>query len=414
MPYAESLEWVVPGKPLLYTTAMPRLGGCTPILATTHEGRPTHLQGNPLHPSNPGGGVDSFANSTILDLYDPERSGDYKQNGQAVPKATFDEAFAKLKEQLAADGGKGLAILHGESTSPTRARVLGELATKLPQAKAYSYEALSHENLNAASEAAFGEGVRQTYDFSKAKRILSLGCDFLGLDRLGEGVPAQFSEGRKVEGDGSVKDKMNRLYVVEHAFTLTGGMADHRLPVAASQMLAVAAQVAKALGAETGGIDGGAAIDEEWVSAMAEDLKSKKGEALVVAGPRQPAAVHALVININQKLEALGKTIKQVNVGADKSGSITDLAEAMTSGAVSTLIVTTQSDPVYDAPANLKFGELMAKVANVIHLSPAQPLRHGAQGDLAGAGHALPRGVGGPALERRHLLDCPADDSPAV
>ncbi len=368
VPYSKSVEWIVPGKPLLYTTAMPSLGGCTSLIATTHEGRPTHLQGNPLHPANPGGGVDSFANSSILDFYDPDRSGDYKRRGETVAPASFREAFAGIKQQTVADAGKGFAILHGESTSPTRARVLAELQGKLPGVKAFSYEVLNHGNLNGATEAAFGEGARQIYDFSKAKRILSLGCDFLGLDRLGEGGVAQFAEGRKVDGDGSAKDTMNRLYVLEHAFTLTGGMADHRLPVAASQIVAAAAQIAGALGAETGGVDAGAEIDAEWVKAMVADLS--QGDSLVVAGPRQPVAVHALAIAINQKLGAFGKSIKLVSAAPDTSGSITELSASIKAGEVKTLLVTTQSDPVYDAPADLKFAELLESVENVIYLSP--------------------------------------------
>jgi len=371
VPYAQSVEWIVPGKPLLYTTAMPRLGGCTPLLATTHEGRPTHLQGNPLHPSNPGGGTDSFANSTILDLYDPERSGDYKQKGKTVSKEAFDTAFAALKEELVSSDGKGLAILHGESTSPTRAAVLSDLTSTLTEAKAYSYEPLNHDNLITATEAAFGEGARQSISFATT-RVLSLGSDFIGLERLGEGSVSQFSQARKVDGENAPKE-MNRLYVMEHAYTLTGGMADHRLPVAASQILAAAALVAKAVGADTGGVEADASasgIDEKWVDAMVKDLLQHKGEALVVAGANQPVAVHALAIAINEKLGAFGGVIKVVNSGATKSGNIAELSAAIEAGEVSTLVVTTHADPVYDAPTDLKFGELLKKVANVIHVSP--------------------------------------------
>jgi hypothetical protein len=72
LPYTDHVEWVIPGKPLLYATVMPRAGGATPLVVTTYEGRPTHLQGNTLHPL--GGGIDTFAQASILDLYDPERS----------------------------------------------------------------------------------------------------------------------------------------------------------------------------------------------------------------------------------------------------------------------------------------------------------------------------------------------------
>jgi len=41
---------------------------------------------------------------------------------------------------------------------------------------------------------------------------------------------------------------MGRLYVVEPAFTLTGGMADHRMRIASSQVLKVAVLLAGELG----------------------------------------------------------------------------------------------------------------------------------------------------------------------
>ncbi|MEZ5300044.1 MAG: TAT-variant-translocated molybdopterin oxidoreductase [Verrucomicrobiales bacterium] len=42
VPYTKAVEWVIPGKPLLYATAMPRAFGSTPLVAVTHEGaRPT-------------------------------------------------------------------------------------------------------------------------------------------------------------------------------------------------------------------------------------------------------------------------------------------------------------------------------------------------------------------------------------
>lgn len=72
LPYTNHVEWVIPGKPLLYASAMPTANGAVPLVVTTHEGRPTHLAGNPLHPL--GGGLDSFAQASVLDLYDPERS----------------------------------------------------------------------------------------------------------------------------------------------------------------------------------------------------------------------------------------------------------------------------------------------------------------------------------------------------
>ncbi|MDG2123510.1 MAG: TAT-variant-translocated molybdopterin oxidoreductase, partial [Verrucomicrobiales bacterium] len=63
VPYSQSVEWIIPGKPLLYASAMPRLGGCSPLVVTTQEGRPTHVTGNRLHPGN-GNGTDGFAQAS--------------------------------------------------------------------------------------------------------------------------------------------------------------------------------------------------------------------------------------------------------------------------------------------------------------------------------------------------------------
>ena len=73
VPFTKNVEWTIPGKFLYYATAMPRRSGGIPLIATTVDGRPIKLDGNPLHPAS-GGGTDTFVQASILDLYDPTRS----------------------------------------------------------------------------------------------------------------------------------------------------------------------------------------------------------------------------------------------------------------------------------------------------------------------------------------------------
>ena len=94
LPYADSVEWMVPGKAVYYATAMPRLGGATPLIAKVYEGRPIHLMGNPLHPGS-SGCADSFAIASILDFYDPERSRSYKRGRGSNSKVVEAEEFWK-------------------------------------------------------------------------------------------------------------------------------------------------------------------------------------------------------------------------------------------------------------------------------------------------------------------------------
>ena len=83
MPFTKSVEWAIPGKALFYATAMPRRTGAIPLVVTTHDGRPTKIDGNPLHPAS-GGATDAFAQASILDLYDPARSKRFVEKGERI------------------------------------------------------------------------------------------------------------------------------------------------------------------------------------------------------------------------------------------------------------------------------------------------------------------------------------------
>ncbi|MEM0897499.1 MAG: TAT-variant-translocated molybdopterin oxidoreductase [Verrucomicrobiota bacterium] len=375
--YSRGVEWAIPGKGLLYATAMPRLGGAAPIIAMTYEGRPTHLEGNPHHPDAIRG-LDTLASASILDLYDPDRSGDYLNEGEKLPQDAFDATFDEWVKQLGR--GEGLAFLLGESTSPTRARLLKEVAKKYPQATTYVYEPINQRNLIAATEACFGKGSRQVYNFDEADVVLSIGCDFLGVDPVCDSATTKFAKRRGVNPE--TNPLMNRLYSVEHSFSATGGMADHRLPLAASKQFGFAVLLAKSLGADTGGAAASAeelGIDQKWVEECAKDLKRVKGKSLVVAGPRLDAAVHTLVAAINQKLDSFGSTVGIAEVEEDFSGGIEELSKAIEGGKVKSLVMTTPADPVYDAPSDLDFAGKLQEVETSIYAS----VRNKAQTALA-------------------------------
>ncbi|MFN9955223.1 MAG: TAT-variant-translocated molybdopterin oxidoreductase [bacterium] len=88
VPFTKSAEWTIPGKFLYYATSMPRRNGAMPLIATTSDGRPTKLEGNPLHPIS-NGATDTFAQASILDLYDPNRSKEIKAAGAKTDAAAL-------------------------------------------------------------------------------------------------------------------------------------------------------------------------------------------------------------------------------------------------------------------------------------------------------------------------------------
>ena len=379
VPYAKNVEWMIPGKPLLFATAMPRGNGAVPMVVTTHEGRPTKVDGNPLHPDS-NGGSDALAQASILDLYDPDRSKEFLREGEVVDAVEFDN-FVKEWQLLAnIDGGKGTAVLVGESTSPARAAQLEKLQAKYPKLQVYRYEAVSGEQVRRGTRIAFGAGVTQLPRFDRADRVLSLGCDFLGVDSLGGESVQQFSKRRSLKGD---KRSMNRLYVVESAFSITGGMADHRYRMAASQLNKVAVLFVSAIAEASGQASLGAAVepllgkantavfDMEWIETCAADLVAAKGKALVVASPRMPAEMHVLVARINEALGAIAGAdapIQLLRTDEKNFPGLGGLAGVISKGEITTLVVTTDADPVYDAPPSLKIAEKFTSVETTLHL----------------------------------------------
>ena len=201
--------------------------------------------------------------------------------------------------------------------------------------------------------------------------------DFLNLDEGGIESTRDYTNRRRVS---SATDKMNRLYVVENHYTITGGVADHRLRCPASQIGALAVAVAKKIGGGGPLAELVAAFpadaasrfqgQEAWLDACVKDLVDNKGKSLVVTGPRQPAAVHLLVQAINGALGNIGQTLV-ATVAPDRGGeeptSISALAEMIDAKKVQTLFIL-GGNPAYNALANLHWADKQKSVPTVVRL----------------------------------------------
>ena len=118
VPFAKSAEWTIPGKFLYYASSMPTPAGAVPVIVTTTDGRPTKIEGNPLHPLS-NGSTDVFAQASVLNLYDPNRSKEIKHDSLTVGRGDLDNLLAKIRATAGSNGGDGLAILVGKENSPT-------------------------------------------------------------------------------------------------------------------------------------------------------------------------------------------------------------------------------------------------------------------------------------------------------
>jgi molybdopterin-containing oxidoreductase family iron-sulfur binding subunit len=393
VPYVRAPEEVIPGKPLYFATAM-TLGGCgVGLLVQSHLGRPTKIEGNPDHPAS-GGATDIYHQASVLTLYDPDRSQTVTNLGQT---RSWDEALAALRSALAKQRdqqGAGLRILTETVVSPTLIKQLQDFLRAFPNAKWHQYEPLAPDGADQSAVQAFGKPVHTIYDFTKADVVVAFDGDYLMAGPGCLRYTADFMARRRVrtKAEDAGQAKMNRLYVVESAVTCTGAKADHRLAVRPSGVEGIVWALAAELGVPDVPTPGNLTdAIRKWVRAVANDLRGPArapGTTLVLAGDRQPAAVHLVVRSINRHLGNVGHTVlhtqpiaaqpavqtgPQAAAGGssapvERMASLRRLAEEMDQGGVEILLLL-GGNPAYASPADLRFAERMQKVPLRVHLS---------------------------------------------
>lgn len=371
LPYSKQPEFVIPGVPLFYASSQPTARDNIPLVVETHEARPTKIEGNPSYTPY-GGATSSFAQASVLDLYDPDRLRESsRKNGAKLTRSEVLDLLTNIRNTYQTKDGKGLAVLVEGSTSPTRQRLIAELQKAFPKILVAEYNAVDTDNSERALKALTGKRLRAIPRLAEARRVLALDSDFLSSGPGALQFARDFAKARRVK-DKSDATKMNRLYAVESNFTLTGGMADHRLRAASSHIPAftalVVAEILRLSGAPAAEVDAlrakgqGLKVDPEWIRVCAKDLYENKGASVIVAGYEQPEVVHQMVALANEVLSA---PIDYYEVNAPEYASISDLSAAVTKGDVDTLIIV-GGNPVYDAPSDLNFKDLLGKVENVV------------------------------------------------
>jgi molybdopterin-containing oxidoreductase family iron-sulfur binding subunit len=349
VPYVRPNEDMLPGKPLFFSTAMSIGGYATGLLAKSYEGRPIKLEGNPEHPGSLGS-TSVFAQASLLDMYDPDRSQEISYRGNPKSWQNFSGALRSAIEENRADGGAGIRFLTTTVTSPTLLDQFKRLAAELPNFRWYQYDPVNSDNAMAGARMALGSPAHTIYRFDQAERILSLDADiFSGTN------PRYMGDVVKGRRTSEQRHEMNRLYAVETSMGLFGAKADHRLAVKPSQMPEVAKAIAAALG--VGSATSTYTQNGAWIAAMAKDLLAFKGRSVVVAGDNQPPVVHALAHAMNSTLGNVGTTVTYTDpLSPSERTQIEGLRELVgdiDAGKVKMLVIM-GGNPVYNTPVDLK------------------------------------------------------------
>jgi molybdopterin-containing oxidoreductase family iron-sulfur binding subunit len=411
VPYTTQPDEITPGVPIFYATAAPLSGYGTGVLVRSSEGRPTKIEGNIDHPSSLGGtGV--FAQASLLDLYDPDRSTSPTHRG--VPTA-YEPVIQAVRSKLYDTSGQPnkatrLYIVSESVTSDTLASLLNKLLADFPLAKMVFHDPAVSSNARVGSILAFGRPVNAIYNFKQADVVLSLDADFLCSGPGHVAYSRDFASRRKLrtedffkhtpeqqKKDYTTPDQVNRLYAVECMPTNTGAVADHRLALTTTQIESFARALARELGLtsipEPGPLPSAA---QAWIKPLADDLReaqkpdptdpekdpAKKRKVarhrVVVVGPHLPPSVHALAHTINEKLEANGTVVQFTSPiefrPADEKQLIDlkTLAADLNARQVDVLMILSGANPVYSTHADVPLEEAIKQAGLSVHIGSHQ------------------------------------------
>ena len=371
VPHADRAENRTPGEPERYATAMEIGGVAQGLLVTSYDGRPIKVEGNPLHPFNRGA-TDAIAQASVLELYDPDRSRHVVcRSGETSRTVAWDAFDAEAAALFAAEregDGLGLYVLCEASSSPSLARLKPMFLKRLPRARWYDYEPIDRDNERRGTKLAFGRPLRPLLHLDKADVVVCLDEDLLLTHPAALGYTRDFTA-RRTGDDG----RMNRLYVAEGGYSITGAMADERLAISPLRVPDLLRRLERAWAGEPLDGAGADARADGFVTRVAADLKQHPGRSVLVAGANQPPEVHALVCSLNGELGSVGETVTyRADPDPDRPThveSILALAAEMRAGRVETLLIL-GGNPAYDAPADVDFAARLAEVEMSLHLSP--------------------------------------------
>jgi MoCo/4Fe-4S cofactor protein with predicted Tat translocation signal len=364
IPYLNKPENMIPGVADYYATTYVSGSDVVSVVAKVRDGRPIKIEGNTLS-SITKGGTSARVQASVLDLYDSARLRYPVQmvDGKPQEVSTF-EAFDKLvADGLAAAAGAPVVLLTGTITSPTTKQIIAAFLSKYPGSRHVQYDADSYSGMLLANEATYGKKAIPSYQFDKAKTIVSLGADFLGTWLSPIEFARGWGKGRKI----NQKDiSMSKHYQFESLLSMTGGNADARFTHRPSESGAVAL----ALLAELGGGVTAPALNEKLkagIKQAAKDLMENKGKALVVCGSND--VNEQIIVNaINEAIGANGTTINWASTIQTRQGidsEMNSLVADMDGGKIGALLVY-GVNPVYDYYDAEKFKSGLKKVKTTI------------------------------------------------
>jgi Fe-S-cluster-containing dehydrogenase component/anaerobic selenocysteine-containing dehydrogenase len=366
IPFLNKPEEITPGVASWYATTCAGCSAACPLLVKTRDGRPIKIEGNSESPQF-GGGTCATGQATVLSLYDPDRLTAPMWQGETTTWPQVDEEIA---ERLEAARGRGIVLLSSTVAGPSTRALIRDWAKRFPKFRHVAYDAVSFSGLRQATRQCFGTPSVPHYRFDRASTIVGIDADFLGTWLS----PVEFTHQYAARRRRALAGGAWTHYQFEAGLSLTGGNADRRVAIAASELGAVALALLRRVSLHAGAGESlpavDATIDDKVVAAAADDLWRDRGRSIVVCGSNDPS-IQVVALAINSLLGNIGATIDLDSPSLQKQGddeAMAALVDDMERGDVHVLM-TLGVNPAYDFPDAARFARAMESVALTISFS---------------------------------------------
>ncbi len=382
IPYTNKPEEITLGKATYYASTCNACSSACGTLIKTREGRPIKLDGNPDHPVSKGK-LCVKGQASILSLYDPDRLQEPKikaQSGSFI-KTTWQNIDEKILGVLSSNQGKEIAVITPNVVSPTQLKLFNDFQKKFSSVKFYSYEQFNNDLKNSAFKKCYSKDIFPLIKWNKAKIIVSLEADFLGVEGNRVENARLFAEGRNINN----LESFNRLYVVEGNLSLTGMNADYRFrlrpdaqfdfvmslinEVLNSNLNQKVVEKGFAKGYSLSAFASKYSLELEKLKLLVNDLLENKSKSIIFAGRALPEntqiAVNLLneILGNNELYDFSNSALSDYN--SSIFGNIKDLFTSMKNGAVKA-VIHYGTNPVYNLPADVEYTNLLKNVNSVI------------------------------------------------
>lgn len=345
VPFLSRPDDIVPGVAEYYASTYINGGDAISVLVKQRDGRPIKIEGNELSAITKGG-TNAQAQASVLDLYNTSRlRHPLQKSGNDFKEVTSFEAIDKMILQGITSSNGSLVLLTSTINSPSTLKLIEEFLAKFPGSKHVQYDAFSYSGILMANEMSYGKRHIPSYNFEKAKAIVSLGADFLGSWLSPVEFSTQYAVNRRIKKSNP---SLSRHIHFESSLTITGSNADDRFAHKPSETGAIALSILAKL---NGSVSAPAISDAnvaKGIDQAVTALNNNKGQALVVCGSND-VNIQMVVNAINEAIGANGSTIDhnissnyRKGIDADMSTLLTDI----NSGKVGTLLVY-DCNPVY-------------------------------------------------------------------